>query len=319
MQDLRWALLIIGGLIILGIYVLSLRDARRRGKDDAPTRKTPTISEMDAPEMMETISVGHAGDEPLTDAGVQAELRSMGALLAEKKLDQFAPVPSKSEHGPEDIPKLPTRRESPEPEPDSAPSTGAAQHELIFSPQPPPTPPKRKGWKLFGGAPEPEPEPVELPELLLVIHVVALPTRYFDGQDIQNALRQAGLKHGHMDIYHRIPHGRIPHGNGDQDAVFSVADMLEPGALGDERLQEHQTSGLTLFLRLPGPVDGQTALDEMLSAARGLAQRLSGEIHDERRSVLTRQTVEHMRERIIEHRRQRELAQRRAHGVPQNQ
>ena len=298
MQDLRWALLIIGGLVILGIYFFSLRDARRRRRRDKPMREAPKASAMDS---METIN-GHVDDEPLIDAGVQEELRSMSSLLAEEKLD-LPPAHGGSEHEAEEV-SGPAFQST-------TPDEGAAQQELALSPGPPQAPPKRKGWRLFGGRPEPEPEPVVLPELLLVIHVVALPTRNFGGRDIQNALRQAGLKHGRMDIYHRIPHG-----GGDQDAVFSVADMLEPGSLGDERLEEHQTSGLTLFLRLPGPVDGQTALDEMLSVARGLAQRLGGEIHDERRSVLTRQTVEHMRERIIEHRRQRELAQRRAHGAP---
>ena len=66
MQDLRWALLIIGGLVILGIYFFSLRDARRRRQRDKPMREAPNASAMDS---METIN-GHANDEPLIDAGL---------------------------------------------------------------------------------------------------------------------------------------------------------------------------------------------------------------------------------------------------------
>ena len=284
MDDLHWALLIIGGLIILGIYLLSLRNPRRR--------ETPA-----------DIAPPQPDDEDL-----RTELRRMSALLAEERRN--CPTrPGQAE--PENpAPDLHPPRETP-PDEDAPPP--AAQHELDFAPQPQPEPPKRNAWGLFGGQRASEPESAPLPELLLTIHVTAPSDARFAGQTIQNALEKAGLRFGVMDIYHRIPHGGTDH-----DAVFSVADMLEPGTLGAERLQDHQTPGLTLFLRLPGPLDGHTALDEMLSAARALAQRLGGEIRDERRSVLTRQTIEHMRERIVEHRRQRELAQRRAHGAPRD-
>ena len=66
--------------------------------------------------------------------------------------------------------------------------------------------------------------------------------------------------------------------------------------------------GLTFFMRLPGPIDGKNAFDDMLSAAESVASFLGGELRDERRSVLTRQTTDHMRERIMEFRRQSQLA-----------
>ena len=287
MEDLHWALLTIGGGIILGIYLLSLRHARRREADAAAE------AAIVAPPVEPYVDTD-------TDAADREELRGMSALLAETRHDHPArPTEPPPETDPDPHPSPPL--------PDEAPIHAARRTPERHS-EPSPEAPPPKTWALFGDAAEAPTEP--LPELLLSLHVTAPSGVRFSGADIQEALQQAGLRHGVMDIYHRVPHGGT-----DRDAIFSVADMLEPGALGAERLQDHYTPGLTLFLRLPGPVDGAAALDDMLRAARVLAQRLDGELRDESRSVLTRQTIEHLRERIVEHRRQRELAQRRAHGA----
>jgi len=60
---------------------------------------------------------------------------------------------------------------------------------------------------------------------------------------------------------------------------------------------------------LPGPRGGVAAYADMLATARRLAQLLGGEVLDQERSTLTRQTARHIRERII----QFELPQRVKH------
>jgi cell division protein ZipA len=54
---------------------------------------------------------------------------------------------------------------------------------------------------------------------------------------------------------------------------------------------------------LPGPKDSLTVFSEMLSTAERLAKLLQGEVLDQRRQPLTRQSIEEMREEVLEHRR----------------
>ncbi|OQX40699.1 MAG: cell division protein ZipA, partial [Candidatus Sedimenticola endophacoides] len=65
---------------------------------------------------------------------------------------------------------------------------------------------------------------------------------------------------------------------------------------------------LTLFARLPGPLDGLQVFSDMLMSAERLAAELNGSLQDATHSDLTRQTIEHVREEILEHRRQVHLA-----------
>jgi cell division protein ZipA len=54
------------------------------------------------------------------------------------------------------------------------------------------------------------------------------------------------------------------------------------------------------FLTLPGPDDMMKAYDYMLETAQAVARNLGADVLDESRSVLTRQTMEHSRQKIRE-------------------
>jgi cell division protein ZipA len=113
----------------------------------------------------------------------------------------------------------------------------------------------------------------------------------FRGKDIVQILEDKGLQYGEMDIYHAYSPGGRP--------IFSVANIIEPGSFDIEMIDRFTTPGLALFLRLPGPAGGFAAFDAMLEVAQLLAGKLSGEIRDERRNVLTTQAIQQMRERIL--------------------
>ena len=59
-------------------------------------------------------------------------------------------------------------------------------------------------------------------------------------------------------------------------------------------------------------MDGLATLSDMLFSAERIAALLDGELQDETHSVLSKQTIEHMRSQILEHRRQVQLAQKKA-------
>ena len=63
-----------------------------------------------------------------------------------------------------------------------------------------------------------------------------------------------------------------------------------------------------MFLSLPLAGDSIAAFNLMASAATAMATQLGGELKDENRSVMTRQTIEHARQRVVEYERKRRLA-----------
>lgn len=136
------------------------------------------------------------------------------------------------------------------------------------------------------------------PEELILINVLAPREQPFTGTQVIEALRANGLRYGEMNIFHRI--------DAESRAIqFSIANIIEPGTFDLSDIEAFRSPGLCFFLRLPGPESPIDAFEDMQRTARDVAQRLSGELKDERRSVLTAQTIEHYRGRVAEYCRRR--------------
>lgn len=142
------------------------------------------------------------------------------------------------------------------------------------------------------------------PSLIITLHIIASGGRYLCGPDILAAADKTGLVTGARRILH--------HMSTDTPAriVFSVASMREPGSFDLEHIDTFTTPGLVVFMCLPGPADALTQYEDMLDHARRLAHALDGDVFDERRSVLSLQTVEHTREQIRDFNRRLLLAQK---------
>jgi cell division protein ZipA len=65
-----------------------------------------------------------------------------------------------------------------------------------------------------------------------------------------------------------------------------------------------------MFIQVPGQADALKAFDSMVAAARALANSLDGTIYDATNSVLTNQTIGHMREEVISCQLQQRLAKK---------
>lgn len=146
-------------------------------------------------------------------------------------------------------------------------------------------------------------EPEAAREILevMVVHLVSPPDQAFQGRELLQQLLEQGMRFGEMNIFHC-------HGRGEKGAelLFSMANAMEPGTFDIDDMEKGTFRGVTFFMKLPGPSQPLEALDRMVSVSRRLAQGLGGELRDDQRSVLTPQTVEHMRQRIQEfERRQR--------------
>jgi cell division protein ZipA len=132
-------------------------------------------------------------------------------------------------------------------------------------------------------------------ETIITLHVAAPEGERFTGQAVHTALQLCRLQFGMRDIYHRITEA-----NGVPEAVFSVASMVKPGFLDPGIAQDFTTPGLTLFMVMPGPVEGLVAFRDMLETAHQLAQRLGGDVLDDKRAILTHQTEQYLHDQIAE-------------------
>lgn len=150
------------------------------------------------------------------------------------------------------------------------------------------------------GAPEGGEEPDEpeisedLPQKIVTLRLVAGDGATFRGDELILSMRGIGLRHGKFGIFHRYD------GSDDTRTIFSAASLVEPGSFDLTNIKEQEIPGISLFLVLPGPVEGAESFDLMIEAARTLAQSLNGELLDESGSNLSIQRERYMREEIIQ-------------------
>ena len=137
-----------------------------------------------------------------------------------------------------------------------------------------------------------EKQPAE-PEEVLIINVMAHKGEMFKGSDLLDIVLQCGMRYGNMDIFHRHSDTK-----GEGTLLFSMANMVKPGTFDLDAIDEFETPGVSLFMTLPINADSMQSFDLMADTARAIAETLNGELKDEQRSVMTRQTLDHCRERI---------------------
>jgi len=286
MDELRWLLLIIGVLLIAGVYgygyyqegrggafSAGLKGLLRRGRK----RESHREHRADFDRALDELDGLVAGDED--------DVHELEPLSIEP--DERAPrVEEPAASTPE------PRRPSPEPasEPERKPEFRRPEPEKKAEPR----------------QPEADPTPVG-EEKIVVLNVVAPEGEAFTGPAVVEALESAGLRLGEHDIFQRSLETRS-----GTVALFSVANILEPGSFDMHAIENFQTPGLAFFLRLPGPYDGLAAFEQMHGCAKAVSETLGGRLLDSRRCNLTNQAVEHIREELIEHRRRAHLAARQA-------
>ncbi|MCK7543161.1 cell division protein ZipA [Marinobacter bryozoorum] len=136
-------------------------------------------------------------------------------------------------------------------------------------------------------------------EEVIVINVLASREQGdFSGKALKKLFEACGLEHGDLDIYHR--HETTENTSPVQ---FSVASAVEPGTFVPGEMEAMSTPGISFFMSVPGPSNSMQAFEFMLETAQAVVRNLGGELKDERRSVMTAQTIEHCRQRIREYER----------------
>jgi cell division protein ZipA len=125
---------------------------------------------------------------------------------------------------------------------------------------------------------------------ILTVRVCAPGEARWSGAALLSALEMHGLAYGRYQVFHRR--------HVDGRSLFCVASLVEPGTFDVAQMAAGEFRGISLFAVLPGPVEPLVTLDELLAAARGLAQELSGMVQDSKGMPLSPQRAAVMREDV---------------------
>jgi cell division protein ZipA len=140
-----------------------------------------------------------------------------------------------------------------------------------------------------------EPKEPARQQKIVTLRLVAKGHRSFQGDELILGLRSAGLRHGRFGIFHRYD------GDDEKRVVFSAASLVEPGSFDLANIKGQEIPGISLFMVLPGPIDGAHAFDQMMTAGRELARTLTAELLDESGSTMSVQRERYLREEIIQY------------------
>lgn len=123
---------------------------------------------------------------------------------------------------------------------------------------------------------------------IIVLYILAKGDRPLIGSQVNSSAQAMGLRFGAMNIFHYQSDGR---------RVFSLANMLEPGAFDADTIHDLKTTGLTVFMQIQSgkPLDDLT---EMLQRSYQLAGLLDARLCNHKRKPLTEQDAENYRTQV---------------------
>ncbi len=128
-----------------------------------------------------------------------------------------------------------------------------------------------------------------LPDKIKSLFLLARDNHAINGAELLQAALNTGMEFGDMNIFHRIPEGT-------EKAVFSMANAAKPGHFDRETWNTFETSGVVLFMTLPGPAFALDAWDSMYATAQRMSEVLNAELLDEEKNRFTRQKEAQIRE-----------------------
>lgn len=285
---LRFVLLVAGLIFLGGIY---LYETRRRKRESTQARRRLT------PKMDHDIRLPDEASEP----EAEPEYATTSATLPVHEDDDLDPTTELLDGG-EAEREVASFRIDDEPIPGIDQPAESLESSDLDQDTEPVYESSMEQQDLFAFSAREE-SPADVPDLIIQINVRAK-QGYFDGPSIEQALQESELKLAKsLGIYQRLT------SDGKDKVLYRLASMVEPGVF-PKSMADFTSPGLLLFAQLPGPSDGMMIFTDMLYTAERLAAMLGGDLQDESHSALTKQTIEHLRERIMEHKRQIQLARR---------
>jgi cell division protein ZipA len=129
------------------------------------------------------------------------------------------------------------------------------------------------------------------PDKIVSLFLLARDNHLINGAELLKATVSTGMEFGDMNIFHRMHEStELP--------LFSLANAAKPGHFERDEWNTFETSGVVLFLTLPGPEHALDSWDAMLATARRIGEILNADLLDDERNPFTRQREAQVREEM---------------------
>jgi cell division protein ZipA len=289
--ELRSILLVLSLVLLAGIWWWGRRrslqapgnPALRETTPAAPLRNEAYSDKVPSQAAVEEAAEAVAGAEPAAEADAEEAPASRGRDWG---VPPFEPLSIRTQ----DYDRVPVLDGPMMVEADPAPAPA-------FAPSPRPAMPRATG-RVPTLLPEssdrssvaPQTPNASEQQKIVTVRVCAVGEARWSGAALLAALELHGLAYGRYQVFHRR--------HVDGRSLFCVASLIEPGTFDVTRMSSEEFRGITLFAVLPGPVEPLLTIDELLSAARGLAQELAGMVQDSKGMPLSPQRVAALREDV---------------------
>jgi cell division protein ZipA len=125
---------------------------------------------------------------------------------------------------------------------------------------------------------------------IVTLRLAAPAQQRYEGRQLRQLLESQSLEHGRYGIFHRSCEGA---------SVFSAASMTEPGTFDLAAMDQERYAGITMFMLLPGPVEGVEAFTRMAECAVHVERSLGGLLQDDRGQPFNELRFNALREEIV--------------------